>query len=772
MANRIKYNSNYTNTDQHGLKTGRWIINTLSAGMGPTSSTDYYHTAHARNGFAIYSTSDDTNIDLRYVDSIDSLIAILQRMGCPYDNLTDSLSWARSQNILVADTNRPFGEKNTDGLVLYVDPSHTASFPTDRDGVTYNLNGTPKALNELRVLGFSQHDTARPFYNYFESVAASIDRTTSVTSLDPIEVRANYDLVVVDAYVWSFGSTVMQKIKDIVDAGTSVIAMGNDNRTNIFVQAYDGSVRGSHDIIVEDDAIVGLRGQTFTYGSSDVYGGIVTLRNGAVPIYRRADTGLITGFVYDNHQNGASLYFDQEGLGDANSELAQAGFNHALRNVGTRGFNQGVYQLGGISSGDVGASYNGNFAFGETGAHIDLSKTPLQSLNEDVTLICDVRQDTVGSAQPHQTVMATSIKYRQGLKLMSKYHDQGVSLWCGNNDGTGDYLLASGIDITSGNFTSYTGRAAHGHVRVAATRNASTGELKLYVNGQLVNSTTYVTGPISNEGIAAIGTDYHSSGYSLFGLVGACKAYDKVLSDSEILQEFYDSSVVTSPQPRLFTDLAHIRGSRINIDINFFDIASTEGFRDDNSLTGSDEHGGVVKLTGGHIFASNVGWYGKMSMSWWWKSDVDGQTGKFYTESKRGSSGCSRISSNMNADGTFTFSVWDNSSRSPLGTGSFSTKTTTNVNDGEWHQITCQWSNGTGNLPRGIYVYVDGELEGHTDLIGNDGAYEYIQLGGASGCVGEHNFYGELGPIIHYKNYNLSHEEVSQNYRAHAARFR
>jgi hypothetical protein len=38
--------------------------------------------------------------------------------------------------------------------------------------------------------------------------------------------------------------------------------------------------------------------------------------------------------------------------------------------------------------------------------------------------------------------------------------------------------------------------------------------------------------------------------------------------------------------------------------------------------------------------------------------------------------------------------------------------------------------------------------------------------------MGEATHNVDFGPIIHYKNYNLSDNEVYQNYSAHAARFK
>jgi hypothetical protein len=41
-------------------------------------------------------------------------------------------------------------------------------------------------------------------------------------------------------------------------------------------------------------------------------------------------------------------------------------------------------------------------------------------------------------------------------------------------------------------------------------------------------------------------------------------------------------------------------------------------------------------------------------------------------------------------------------------------------------------SNGSGNQPAGSYVYVDGQLEGYTYMVGNDGGYQHWHLGGSS----------------------------------------
>jgi hypothetical protein len=146
--------------------------------------------------------------------------------------------------------------------------------------------------------------------------------------------------------------------------------------------------------------------------------------------------------------------------------------------------------------------------------------------------------------------------------------------------------------------------------------------------------------------------------------------------------------------------------------------------------------------------------------------------GYFYTENFRGEGGCARIYSWMNSNGTFSYNVWDNSSIATFGTGSRSVTTTTNVQDGNWHQITCIWSNGSSNRARGLYVFVNGVQEGYQDMIGNDGAYASMHLGGSFGCVGTFASNSYIGPVQQYSGVAFNDGQVRQNYNAHFTRFK
>jgi hypothetical protein len=747
LANRIKYSPDI---DKNSLNLGNWSIGLNGVGDGPTLASGFYNGAEIPSGgYAIYTDGPR----VRVTDSDDELIKIMNAMGANVVTVEGALMFAKASGILVL--NNPFDSLTTDGLVTYMDAKHVTSFP--KNGTTwYSVSDNVSGLSDLKVLGYCHNSGAAQIYSYLEANTQFTSLGNSYSSgysnlqnLDVASTVANYDLVVVESAAWAFGADVMQKLKDLVDAGVSVIANGNDNRTNVFVASYDSSLRQAHDIIMEDDSLIGLDGQTFSYGSTDVYGGISSLRNGAIPLYRRADNGLIMGFVYHNEEMGASLFFDQEWHNNYTNDIYMAALNYVTKNIGYAGkfVNTPVFE-----------ESTKSFKFDQANEYFNLSTTAVEDLSGSFTLMGFCKQGATGA--PHQTVISTSIDYRNGAKLMSRYHGP-IALWIGNNDGTDSYVLSSNVDITDD------GQWHH----IAATRDYDTGEIKVYVDGALKNSHTYVTGEIAMSGDASIARDYHMATYHHTGNIASVKAYNRALTADEILKDYYGSNIVTSNNPRLVIDPANPK-SFVNGDAGLGDLAvGGELFTIEGNGSKVDENGGILRLNEGRIYRNQVGWYGKMAMSWWMRYNDTPKNANFYTESHRTVSGCARIYSPILADGRFQFQVWDNSSGS-LPSRSIAAVTKTNVCDGEWHQVTCQWSNGSGNLPRGLYVYVDGNLEGYSDMIGNDGGYQHIHLGGSFGCTGDNTHNVDFGPILHYKNYNLSHDEVSKNYIAHVARFR
>jgi hypothetical protein len=267
------------------------------------------------------------------------------------------------------------------------------------------------------------------------------------------------------------------------------------------------------------------------------------------------------------------------------------------------------------------------------------------------------------------------------------------------------------------------------------------------------------------------GTQYLGRGDNMWkGNIAKWMIYNKALTQAEILQNYYQGNIVTS-NLSLAIDAGNLLDTSTSTTIK--DISGNGNtFTYEGTVTRSLDYGGTLRLNTGRIYRDSLGWYGNYTISFWVKFEDLNFSGYFYTENFRGSGGCARIYSGINSNGTFSYNVWDNSSIGTFGTGNFITTTTTNVRDGNWHQITCIWSNGNSNRTRGIYIYCDGVQEGYTDMIGNDGSYASMHLGGSFGCVGEYASNSYLGPILQYNNVALSDAQVKQNYSAHASSFK
>ena len=301
--------------------------------------------------------------------------------------------------------------------------------------------------------------------------------------------------------------------------------------------------------------------------------------------------------------------------------------------------------------------------------------------------------------------------------------------------------------------------------------SASTGTMKMFVNGVADSSefNSYVTngGPCN-----AIGRNWGSTEYD--GKIANISFHSKSLTDAEVYSLYFRGSIPTTSLSTA-VDVGNYAGELDGTDVTDL-ISTATDFETETgeggSVTYDSNYGGVLNLSSGRIYKPTLGWYGKFCSSWWQKMDSPpGSTLIFYTESFRGAGGCYRISSYITTSGTFGFRVWDNSSSSAGMGGTHTVTSTTNICDGDWHQTTLQWSNGSGNQTRGLYIYVDGVQEDYTDIIGNDGGYQYWHLGGSFGCVGDNTSTCLIGPVQFYKNYNLTNSEVVQNYNAYVNRF-
>jgi hypothetical protein len=151
------------------------------------------------------------------------------------------------------------------------------------------------------------------------------------------------------------------------------------------------------------------------------------------------------------------------------------------------------------------------------------------NLTGDQTLTAWVKP-TYGTASPHRTVICTDKNYQYGIKLMNYKNTARWGLWLGW--GSSNYEAFTSSNINDNTWKMITG-----------TWKQSTGIVKLYLNGQYV--TQFSTGNTSaislSTGYIWVGMGYElefGNGQSYEGKIDSAAIYSRVLTDSEILQNY------------------------------------------------------------------------------------------------------------------------------------------------------------------------------------------------------------------------------------------
>ena len=238
----------------------------------------------------------------------------------------------------------------------------------------------------------------------------------------------------------------------------------------------------------------------------------------------RALTGWVNCYFYGHYNTRDTLW--------VSDVQVEAGTGSGFSFSETRSSTEALIDMTGnntITATNLDYQSDGSFDFGASkSCHIDGT---FGEQKGNMTMMAWVDQGSRNG--PHQTVMCTHINHQTGMKLMSAYHGNGPTMWVANSNGTSSTLISAGAANTI---------EGSGISHIAATRNTSTGAIKVYVNGALKTSGTGVTGdintPVSNA--AKLGVEYHSGSYGLNAKVHSGKAYNRVLSDNEI-KDIYEA---------------------------------------------------------------------------------------------------------------------------------------------------------------------------------------------------------------------------------------
>jgi len=151
------------------------------------------------------------------------------------------------------------------------------------------------------------------------------------------------------------------------------------------------------------------------------------------------------------------------------------------------------------------------------------------NLTGDQTLTAWIKP-TYGTASPHRTVICTDKNYQYGIKLMNYKNTARWGLWLGWGSSNYEALISSNINDNTWKM-------------ITGTWKQSTGIVNLYLNGQYV--TQFSTGNTSaislSTGYIWVGMGYEldfGNGQSYEGKIDSAAIYSRVLTDSEILQNY------------------------------------------------------------------------------------------------------------------------------------------------------------------------------------------------------------------------------------------
>ena len=145
MANKIKYNSGI---DANALNTGNWSVGS-DAGMGPSASTGFKSGLNIpHGGYAIYTNGGNA----RVAANDNELLEILNKLGADSTSVGDAVLWAKDNDVLVLTE---FIENIAyDGLIAYLDANQVRSHVINE-----------RTVNLLEISGASGLSSRSDIYN-------------------------------------------------------------------------------------------------------------------------------------------------------------------------------------------------------------------------------------------------------------------------------------------------------------------------------------------------------------------------------------------------------------------------------------------------------------------------------------------------------------------------------------------------------------------------------------------------------------------------------
>jgi hypothetical protein len=281
-----------------------------------------------------------------------------------------------------------------------------------------------------------------------------------------------------------------------------------------------------------------------------------------------------------------------------------------------------------------------------------------------------------------------------------------------------------------------------------------TNNMELFLNG--VSKSTNTAGTLGSGGDYKIGE--HSSGQSFNGLIPLVNLYNRVLSQSEILQNYYQGPIVTSGLT--FAIDAGNLVSYGGVGTTVYDLTAT-------SATGTLTNGPTwTYLSGGTFsfdgtddnlnFSSYPILTNNLTLSFWFRTTVipSGYKG-IVTTWTSGQASQSSYGAQFKNDGTLE-------PVRPVGSNWNVITSSTNVTNGNWYHCTVVYNTS------GTFLYLNSVLNASNSATGNLNTPLGFRIG--SDISGTNNWNGSVSNVQIY-NRALSSNEINQNFEAYRGRF-
>ena len=249
MPNVVKYSvTNLSNT----IRKSNMVLGTAPIGYGPTNSTGYYNGFIVPNGgYVIYINKVSGGPSILTPDSDTMLISMVKQMGgTSVTTAVEALAWIDGQSNMMVINNQYYNVV-TDGLVLNLDASFTASYPKGQS-TWYDITGNNNNITlsngptfNTEGIGNLVFDGTDDYANFF---APSLGTTTTVEMLCKIGSGYSGKMFFGFLYydVWCGGSnlgynTAQGDVYGISSASVSSLGLVNNWKHYVFEMRSDVS---------------------------------------------------------------------------------------------------------------------------------------------------------------------------------------------------------------------------------------------------------------------------------------------------------------------------------------------------------------------------------------------------------------------------------------------------------------------------------------------------------------------------------------------------